>query len=185
MIYLAHYAKDVLPVVRENCFKIYIIINNPDIFFESIVQTYSTRDVSTFHRWKYFRDQFGNIKFDTRSQKYKVLNHKFKLIYDSSKQNKWGPENYVAYESYFFTGDEYNKLKVFSEEMSDQTIEITLYNIAFYYVYYCKQKKIKVNESKIDNYVERMQQPLISDSIKEDFKKIIYDLMQKVLLKIR
>ena len=48
VIYLAHYAKDVLPVVRENCFKIYIIINNPDIFLESIVQTYSTRDVSTF-----------------------------------------------------------------------------------------------------------------------------------------
>ena len=43
-------------------------------------------------------------------------------------------EDYVAYESYFFTGEEYNKLKVFLEEMSDQTIEITPYNIAFYYV---------------------------------------------------
>ena len=40
---------------------------------------------------------------------------------------------------------------------------------------YCKQNKIKVNESKIDNYIERMQQPLISDSVKEDFKKAIYD----------
>ena len=35
--------------------------------------------------------------------------------------------------------------------------------------------KIKVNESKIDNYVERMQQPLISDQLKEEFKKIIID----------
>ena len=34
---------------------------------------------------------------------------------------------------------------------------------------------MKVDESKIDNYVERKQQPLISDSVKEDFKKIIYD----------
>ena len=59
--------------------------------------------------------------------------------------------------------------------MSDQTIEITPYNIAFYYVYYCKQNKIKVNESKIDNYVERMQQPPISDSVEEHFKKIILD----------
>ena len=59
--------------------------------------------------------------------------------------------------------------------MSDQTIETTPYNIAFYYVYYYKQNEIKVNESKIDNYVELMQQPLISDSVKEDFKKIIYD----------
>ena len=75
----------------------------------------------------------------------------------------------------FFSGEEYNKLKVFLEEMSDQTIEITPYNIAFYYVYYCKQKKTKVNESKIDKYVERMQQPLISDSVKEDFKKNIPD----------
>ena len=32
-----------------------------------------------------------------------------------------------------------------------------------------------MNESIIDNYVERMQQPLISDSVKEYFKKIIYD----------
>ena len=31
-----------------------------------------------------------------------------------------------------------------------------------------------MNESKIDDYVERMQQPLISDSVKEDFKKFIY-----------
>ena len=178
MISLAHYAKDVLPVVRENCFKIYITINNPDNFFETIIQTYSIKDPSILHRWKQNRDQleFGIIEFDTRSQKYKVLNNKYNIIYDSSKQNKWGPEDYVAYESYFFTGDEYNKLKVFLEEMSDQTIEITPYNITFCLVYYCKQNKTKVNESKIDNYVERMQQPpLISDSVKEDFKKIIYD----------
>ena len=59
--------------------------------------------------------------------------------------------------------------------MSDRTIEITPLNIAYYYVFYCKQNNIKVNESKIDNYVERMQKPLISDSVKEDFKNLIYD----------
>ena len=103
VIYLAHYAKDVLPVVRKNCFRIYLTINNPDNFFESIVQTYSIKDPGFLLRWKNFRDQleFGIIEFDTRSQKYKVLNHKYNLIYDSSKQNKWGPEDYVAYESYF------------------------------------------------------------------------------------
>ena len=31
------------------------------------------------------------------------------------------------------SGEEYNKLKVFLEEMSDQTIEITSYNIVFLY----------------------------------------------------
>ena len=178
VIYLAHYAKDVLPVVRENCFKIYLTINNPDNFFESIVQTYGLASaIKDGFNWKYYRDQleYGIIEFDTRSQKYKVLNDKYKLIYDSSKRSKWGPEQLVAYESYFFTGDEYNRLKIFLEEMSDQTIEITPHNIAYYYVAYCKQNNIKVNESKIDNYVQRMQQPLISDSIKEGFKNLIYE----------
>ena len=104
-----------------------------------------------------------------------VKNNRYNLIYDSSKRSKWGPEDYVAYESYIFTGDEYNKLKVFLEEMSDQTIRITPLNVAYYYVAYCKQNNIKVNESKRDNYVERMQQPLISNELKEGFKKIIYD----------
>ena len=178
VIYLAHYAKDVLPVVRENCFKIYLTINNPDNFFESIVQTYGLASaVRDGFNWKYYRDQleFGIIEFDTRSHKYKVLNNKYKLIYDSSKRSEWGPEQLVAYESYFFTGDKYNKLKIFLEAMSDQTIEITPHNIAYYYVAYCKQNNIKVNESKIDNYVERMQKPLISDSVKEGFKNLIYE----------
>ena len=100
MIYLAQYAKDVLPKVRENCFKIFLTINNPDNFFESIVQTYLIEDGGTLQlKWKQYRDQleFGIIEFDTSSQKYKILNHKYKLIYDSSKRNKWSPEDYVAY----------------------------------------------------------------------------------------
>ena len=172
VIYLAHYAKDVLPIVRENCFKLYITINNPDSFFETIIQIYSIKEL----RWKQYRSQleFGVIEFDTRSQKYKILNQKYQLIYDTTK-HKWSPEDYVKYESYFFTGEEYNKLKIFLEAMSNQTIEITPFNVAYYFVHYCKQNKIKVNESKIDNYVERMQQPLISDQLKDEFKKIIID----------
>ena len=175
VIYLAHYANDVLPVVRENCLKLYLTINNPDNFFESNIQTDSIKDLGFLHRWKQHRDQleFGMIEFDTRSQKYKTLNQNRNLIYDSSKHNKWSPEDYVAYESYFVSGKENKKLKVFLEEMSDQTIEITPYNVAFYYVEYRKQNKIKVNESKINNYVERMQQPLIPGKVKEVFRKII------------
>ena len=148
VIYLAHYAKDVLPIVRENCHKIFLTINNPDNFFESIVQTYVLASaIKNEFNWKYYRDllEYGIIEFDTRSQKYKVLNNKYKLIYDSSKRSKWGPEQLVAYESYFFTGDEYNRLKIFLEEMSDQTIGITPLNIAYYYVAYCKQNNIRVN----------------------------------------
>ena len=57
--------------------------------------------------------------------------------------------------------------------MSDQTIDITNYNVAFCFVY-CKQTKIKVNECKLDNYIERLQQPLITHTVKEDFKIIIF-----------
>ena len=99
VIYLAHYAKDVLPIVREICFKIFITINNPDNFFETISQTCSIKDGVTQSKWKQYRDQleFGIIEFDTRSQKYKLLNNKYNTIFDSSKRNKWIPEDYVAY----------------------------------------------------------------------------------------
>ena len=171
VIHLAHYAKDVLPVVTENCFKLFITINNPDTFFETMMKCYSIKQLN----WKQYRDQleFGVIEFDTRSQKYKILNQKYQVVYHTTK-HKWGPEDYVKYESYFFKGEEYNKLKIFLEDMSDQTIEITPFNVAYYYVYYCKQNKIKVNESKIDNYIDRMQQPLLSDKLK-DFKNIIME----------
>ena len=126
--------------------------------------------------WKQYRDQleFGVFEFDSRSQKYKILNQKYQVVYDTTK-HKWSPEDYVKYGSYFFTGEEYNRWKIYLEEMSDQTIEITPFNVAFYYVYYCKQNKIKMNESKTDNYIDRMQQPLISDELKEDFKNIIME----------
>ena len=55
--------------------------------------------------------------------------------------------------------------------MSDQTIEIIHENIAFYNVESCKQNNNRSNESQIDNYVERMQQPLIWDKLKEKFNK--------------
>ena len=55
--------------------------------------------------------------------------------------------------------------------MSDRTIEKTPFNVAYFKVYYCKQNKTKVNESKIDNYIERMQQPLSSDQLKRGNKE--------------
>ena len=115
VIFLAHHAKDVLPVVRENCFKIFITINNPDSFFETIVSTYSIpKELCLNEHWKQYRSllEFGVIEFDTRSQKYKTLNHNYQVVYDTTK-HICSPEYYVKHESYFFTGEEYNKLKVF------------------------------------------------------------------------
>ena len=59
--------------------------------------------------------------------------------------------------------------------MSDQTIKITPFNVAYFYVAECKQNKIKVNESEIDNYIDRMQQQLVSDSLKQEFQNIIME----------
>ena len=88
VIYLAHYAKDVFPIARGNCFKIFIRNNNPNNFFETIIQTYSIKDpggdaaCALLLKWKQNRDQleFGIIEFDTGSQKYKKLNHKDNLL---------------------------------------------------------------------------------------------------------
>ena len=103
IIYLAQYAKDVLPVVREICC-------NPDGFFETIVSTFSIKEFNC----KQYRSQldFGKIEFDTRSQKYKILNQEHQVVHDTTK-HKSSPENYVKYESLFFTGEEYNRIKVF------------------------------------------------------------------------
>ena len=107
-----------------------------------MVSCYSIKELN----WKQYRSQleFGIIEFDTRSQKYKILNQKNQVVYVTTKY-KWSPEDYVKYESYIFTGEEYNRLKIFLEEMSDRRTEITPFNVAFYYVYYCKQNKIKMN----------------------------------------
>ena len=83
---------------------------------------------------------------------------------DTPTKQEWSPEDYECYESYFFTDGDYPKLKILLKERSDQTIEIINEDIAYYHVEFCKQNKIKVNETKIDTFIERMQQPLISDT---------------------
>ena len=44
---------------------------------------------------------YNIIEIDTRSQKHERLNHKYKINFDSSRRNKWSPEDYVAYENSF------------------------------------------------------------------------------------
>ena len=65
-----------------------------------------------------------------------------------------------------YSDEEYLKFKIFTKDITVHTIGITPENVAYFYVEYCKQNNIKVNESKIDNYVERMQQHLISKELK-------------------
>ena len=67
VIHLAHYAKDILPIVRENRFKLFITINNPDSFYEKITNTYSIKDF----KWKQYSGQleFGINESATKSQK--------------------------------------------------------------------------------------------------------------------
>ena len=53
-------------------------MNNPDTFFETMMSCYSIKQLN----WKQKRDQleFGVIEFDTRSQKYKLLNQKYQVV---------------------------------------------------------------------------------------------------------
>ena len=41
------------------------------------------------HKLQQYRDRmdYGTIEVDTKSQKYKILNHKYKEIHDSSSRN--------------------------------------------------------------------------------------------------
>ena len=70
---------------------------------------------------------YGFIECDTRTQKFTILNQKNQVVNDS--ENNWRHEDFVSYDS-FFTGDEYKKLKILLEKMSDKFIEITPENIA-------------------------------------------------------
>ena len=48
-IHLAHYAKGVLPIKRENCFRLFITITNQESFYGTITNTCSIKDL----KWKY------------------------------------------------------------------------------------------------------------------------------------
>ena len=72
-------------------------------------------------------------KFDIESLAFKTIKLDDVGAYKQLKTKvKESPEDCVCYESYFFTGDGYNKLKFFPEEMSDQTIEITPRDFAIF-----------------------------------------------------
>ena len=177
-IYLAHYAKDVLPVVRENTNTIYITLNNQDLFFETIIKTYTLREPGLLKKWQEYRNsnQFGVIQLDTRTQKYIILNKQYEIIYDSSEEKTDDPALFTERASYFFTGEVYEILKLFLERQSDQEIEITTENVAFYYVVYCLQNGIKVNTSKLSNYFDRLGSPEV-----EMAKKIGTDLFESAV----
>ena len=49
VIQLAHYANGVLPIKRENCFRLFITITNQESFYETITNTCSIKDLN----WKY------------------------------------------------------------------------------------------------------------------------------------
>ena len=115
VIYLAHYAKDVLPIVRENITRIFITLNNQDSFFENIIQTYCIRDKNILNKWQSYKQQneYGIIELDTRNNNFKIYNSKYNIIFNSNENTKFDPSDYVKYDSYFFKGELYNDMKLF------------------------------------------------------------------------
>ena len=47
----AHYAKDVLPKVREFINKLYVTLNKEDLFFENFIQGYSILNKDILSEW--------------------------------------------------------------------------------------------------------------------------------------
>ena len=45
IIYLAHYIKDVLPIVRQNITKIFITLKNSNSFFTPFIDTYELKKI--------------------------------------------------------------------------------------------------------------------------------------------
>ena len=158
IIYLAHYVKDVLPVVRETIKQIYITISNTDKFFESIIDEYKLNKC-ILNQLEIYRNQFeyGVIEINTLTKNYKIYNSNYKLVYDTKANLEFDPSDLVHYKSYFFKGQEFDQLKLFLEHHSGEEIEITSKNVAFYFVVYCLQNKIPVNTAKINNYLDRIE----------------------------
>ena len=131
-IYLAHYAKDVLPVVRENCVKLYTTVNNPDNFFDLVVNTSSINDISgIITKWNIVIRWTLVLKTITQEHK-KSQNLAISINLFTIPETKTnGVLKAVRCESYFFTGEGYLKLKAFLE-MSDPTIGFTPENVAYF-----------------------------------------------------
>ena len=87
VISLDHYAKDVRPIVRKKCLKLYITIITSDNLIESSTNKYSIKDIT---KCKQYRDQmdYGIIKFDTRTQKFTIYNQKYQVVHSSKTKNR-------------------------------------------------------------------------------------------------
>ena len=186
-IYLAHYAKDVLPTVRDNINSMYITLKNSDNFFENIREAYFV-DKEIIKKWKQYKG-YGVIEYSTITNNYKIYNKDYKLVYDTQTKTvstslcsrTLNPSDYVNYPSYFFVGEDYNNIRLFLEEMSGQTIRITPKNIAFYYVIYCKQNNILVNEEKVSTYFSEENTDWVR--IKTEMKQLGINSLKQYLIR--
>ena len=81
-IYLAHYAKDVVPTVRDNIKNIYLTLSNTNKFFENIRETYHI-DKEIIKKWQSFAKQYmyGLINYSTITNEYKIYNSDFQKIF--------------------------------------------------------------------------------------------------------
>ena len=82
-----------------------------------------------------------------------MYNSNFELVNPNLNSNlSFDPSKYITNDSYFFKGETFNKLKLFLEEESNRTINITEESIAFYFVVWCIQHNLNPNLSKVKYY---------------------------------
>ena len=66
---LAHYEKEVLSVVRESIFQLFITLNNPKIFFQKLIETFFFPRETSRNQYEFrIRD------LNTGSTTFKILN---------------------------------------------------------------------------------------------------------------
>ena len=102
IVYLAHYIKDVLPIVRQNITKIYITLKNSKSFFSRFIDTYELNK-NSIEKWIEYRNQneFGIIELNTITTHYLIYNSEYNLVYNSKYNSNFDPANLVHHKSYF------------------------------------------------------------------------------------
>ena len=77
------------------------------------------------HHFLLFKEsvEYGIIEYSTQTNNYSIYNQEYKLVYNSEDTNtkiniKFNLADYINHSSYFFEGEDYNKMRLFLEEMS-------------------------------------------------------------------
>ena len=169
VIYVAHDVVDINPKSRGNIQEIYVTIANTSEFFSRLEKVFNIKINSTHYK-KLFK--YGLLKINLITEDISVYNSNFELVNPNLNTNlSFDPSKYITNDSYFFKGETFNKLKLFLEEESNRTINITEESIAFYFVVWCIQHNLNPNLSKVKYYFDLINSNFSLSNIIDNLNK--------------